>query len=62
MESKTNTQEAPNPSPRFVKEKNEPLRFYVNIGNQEKRFNVLRNGEFTKMFRKQIRKQYKAYS
>jgi len=59
MESKTNTQEAPNPSPRFVKEKNEPLRFYVNIGNQEKRFNVLRNGEFTKMFRKQIRKQYK---
>ena len=59
MESKTNTQEATDTRPRFIKEKNEPLRFYVKFGNVEKRFNVIRNGEFSKMFRKQIRKQYK---
>ena len=59
METKNNTQEATDTRPRFIKEKNEPLRFYVKFGNVEKRFNVIRNGEFSKMFRKQIRKQYK---
>ena len=57
--NQTTTPTPANTRPRFIKEKNEPLRLYVKYGNVEKRFNVLRNGEFTKMFRKQIRKQYK---
>ena len=47
--------------PRFIKEKNEPLRLVINtpLKPEGRRFNVIHSGKFSKKFRREIRRMYK---